>query len=165
MIGCLRVRGSSQRKGWWVGKALLLAFLLVTGISRLEAAELWDFIQVRTNYAAAPKWETRNGKARVEFQGNRIEIRAYYDGYISDAPGDASIVISGTLDPDHGIKAKYTLLNSDARPVELTGRYMTREELQIWGTKRKIVTRKEIVFAHPPNSEFFGFLGRGVRDD
>jgi hypothetical protein len=57
------------------------------------------------------------------------------------------------------------MLNTDANPIQMTGRYFTREELQIWGEKRKIVIHKEIVFSRPPNTDFWGFLASDVRDE
>src|SRR5262249_10226562 len=84
---------------------------------------------------------------------------------ISGSPDAIAIVISGTVDADHNIKATCTFPNTDASPFQLRGRYTMRDDLQMWGTKRKIVTHKEIVFTHPPNREFFGFLGRDVRDE
>jgi hypothetical protein len=81
-----------------------------------------------------------------------------------DKLGYESIKISGTLGSDGMIRATCTFVDTDANPVKLTGRYVARDELQIWGSKRKIVTQREIVFSHPPNFEFFGFLKQDARD-
>jgi hypothetical protein len=148
--------------------ALLLSLLLAS-VARLEAAELWDFMHVGIDHKAGAKWEARSGKARVALQGNHVEIRAFYGddgtGRAAGPDGSGAIVISGTLDPDHGINATCTILDTDRPPFPLSGRYITRSEPQVWGTTRKIVTHREIVFAHPPNPEFFGFLGDDVRDE
>jgi hypothetical protein len=86
-------------------------------------------------------------------------------GDTPDKLGHESIKISGTLGPDNSIQATCVFLDTDANPVKVTGRYITRDELQIWGEKRKIVTQKEIVFSHPPNFEFFGLLRQDTRDE
>jgi len=138
---------------------LVLASLFLASISQLQAAEPWDFIRVGRDTATAPKWNVRSGKAEVAFRGNHIDIR------VPSSEDQGPIAITGTVDPDGAIEATYTSLNTDAAPLHLRGRYMTRDELQIWGTKRKIVTQREIVFTHPPNRDFLGFLGRDVRDE
>jgi hypothetical protein len=46
-------------------RALFIAMALMTGVPGVKADEQWDFIKVRSNYAAAPKWEAEGGKARV----------------------------------------------------------------------------------------------------
>jgi hypothetical protein len=152
-----------------VRKILVFAVAFAASIPHVSAAELWAFIRVGKNYVAGPKWETQSGKAQVQFNGDQISIRVFYTsdarGSAPDRLGDARIEINGTLGSDHIIRATYTLLDTDRRPVKLTGQYVTRSDLEIWGEKRKIVTTKEIVFSHPPNSEFLGFLGEGVRDE
>ncbi len=143
-------------------KALFFAVALLTAVLPVAAAELWDFIQVGKDYRAEPKWEARAGKAQVEIQAGHLKINAYYNDNPRMSP---AIEISGTLSADGAIKATYTLLNTDANPLQLSGRYITRRELEMWGTKRKIVTFQEIVFPSPPNRDFVGLLGRGVRDE
>jgi hypothetical protein len=150
-------------------RALFLAMALMISIPSAKADERWDFIKVKSNYAAAPKWEAESGKAQIQITGDKIEILVYYDSDADssapDKPPYPRIKISGTLGADRIIKATFTLLDTDANPAKITGRYITRSEPQIWGEKRKIVTHKEIVFPHPPNFEFLGFLGQEVRDE
>jgi len=152
-----------------IGGAIVVVFALVAGVCSVHAAELWDFIKVGKNVVKGPTWESRSGKAVVEVKKGQINIRvSYSDDLKSDAPdklGRESIKISGKLGSDNSIQAICVFLDTDANPVKLTGRYMTREELEIWGDKRKIVTEKEIVFSHPPNFEFFGFLRQDARDE
>jgi len=141
----------------------------MASIPRGSAAELWDFIRVGKNFVAGPKWQSRSGRATIQMKDGRIDIQvSYADDLKDNAPdqlGYKSIKISGTLGSDGIIRATCTFLDTDAGPVKLTGRYITRDELQIWGEKRKIVTQKEIVFSHPPNFEFFGFLKQDARDE
>jgi hypothetical protein len=148
---------------------VFVVFALVASIPNAQAAELWDFVEVGKNVVKGPTWESRRGKAVVEVKKGQINIRvSYSDDLKSDAPdklGRESIKISGKLGPDNSIQATCVFLDTDANPVKLTGRYITREDLQIWGEKRKIVTEKEIVFSHPPNFEFFGFLRQDARDE
>lgn len=109
------------------------------------------------------------GRAQIEDDGQHIEIFAYYDG--DDANGRsnprdiARIVISGTIGPDRTIQATAKLLNTDKGPWKLSGRYTVRTEHEAWGTVRKIVVYKEIVFGRAADAEFFGFLGREVRNE
>jgi hypothetical protein len=149
--------------------ALVLALVLMMSIPGAKSAELWDFIRVGKNLASGPKWEPRSGKAEVEFKGDQIEIRvSYTDDLESGAPnklGHESIRISGTLGPNGSVRATCIFLGTDRKPFKLTGQLILRDELQIWGEKRKIVTQKELVFSHPPNFEFFGFLGKEARDE
>jgi hypothetical protein len=141
----------------------------MASVPRAKAAELWDFVRVGKNFVKGPKWESRSGKALVEFGKDQINIRVSYSDDLkseaSDKLGHESIKISGTLAADNSIQATCVFLDTDAKPVKLTGRYITRDQLQIWGEKRKIVTQKEIVFSHPPNFEFFGFLRQDARDE
>jgi hypothetical protein len=134
--------------------------VFLTAIPRIEAAELWDFMKVGKDYRAAPKWEALSGKAQVEIQAGRIKISAYYNARMNPA-----IEISGTLGVDGVIRATCTILATDANPFQLIGRYITRREPIIAGNKRRIVTLQEIVFPHPPNSDFYGFLSREIRDE
>jgi hypothetical protein len=147
-------------------RVALLLSLLLAGIARLDAAELWDFLHVGIDHKAGSKWAARSGTASIDLQGNRLEIRASYneDG-TGRAAGPAAMVISGTVEADQSIKATCTVLNTDRHPFQLSGRYITRSDVQVWGTTRKIVTHREIVFAHPPNPEFFGFLADDVRTE
>jgi hypothetical protein len=146
---------------------IVLALMAVSAAAK--ASELWDFIRVGKNFVKGPKWESRSGKALVEVTKGQINIRVSYSvdqmSDASDKLGYESIKISGTLASDNSIQATCVFLDTDASPVKLTGRYITRDELQIWGEKRKIVTQKEIVFSHPPNFEFFGFLRQDARDE
>jgi hypothetical protein len=150
-------------------RVIFIAVALMASIASVQAAELWDFISVGKSFVAEPKWEARSGKAQVELRGDQLEIRVFYPtdarSSVSEKLGDARITISGTLGADRTIRATCTFLDTDRNPVKLTGQYTTRSDLQIWGEKRKIVTIKEIVFSHPPNSEFFGLLARDIRDE
>lgn len=144
----------------------VLAAVLVAVVSPAVAADLWEFVQVGRGNQAKPTWAVHTGKAQVDDDGRRIEIFAFYDGDdASDPRNSARIVIRGTINPDHTIQATATLLNTDANPLKLSGRYTARTEHETWGTVRKIVTYKEIVFSRPPNAEFLGFLGSEVRDE
>jgi hypothetical protein len=147
----------------------IAAIVLALNIPRLDAAELWDFIKVGKNFEKGPKWDAKNGKAAVEISNGRIEIRIAYAASVKpdalDKLGSESIKITGTLGPDQIIRATCTFLNTDTRPVKLTGRYTARDELQIWDDKRKIVTQREIVFSYPSNAEFFGLLKQDIRDE
>jgi hypothetical protein len=168
VIGKLQKVFCSHQRVIKVG--VLLAAAFVAAMSRSEAADLWDFIRVGQNYASSPKWEVRTGKAQVEIRGDQIEIRASYNDTanndaLPDLVNNVSIVIRGTLGIDHTIKATCTFLNTDANPIPLNGRYLMRTDSQTWGTKRKIIAFKEVVFPHPPNREFLGFLARDVRDE
>jgi hypothetical protein len=113
----------------------------------------------------APKWVSRHGKAQVDIRGDHLEISIDYadadDGLLSRG----AVSITGTIGRDQTIKAVGVFLNTDANPIQMTGRYLVREELEIWGGRRKIVTSREIVFPHPPNGQFWGFLARDVRDE
>jgi hypothetical protein len=158
---CIRFFRSNCWRFIW---ALFLCATLVLVTDHTKAAELWDFIKVGKDYSkTAPEWEARGGKAQIEIQAGHLKIRAYYD----DDPKKAhpEIEISGSVGADGAIKATCTILGTDANPFQLSGRYITRRELQIWGEKRKIVTHKEIVFPHPPNSDFYGFLSFDARDE
>jgi hypothetical protein len=152
-----------------IGVAVFVVFALVVNIPNAQAAELWDFIKVGKNFEKGVKWESQSGKAVVEIKKGQINIRvSYSDDSQSVGPdtlGYVSIKISGKLAPDNSIQATCVFLDTDANPVKLTGRYITREDLQIWGEKRKIVTEKEIVFSHPPNYGFFGFIRQDARDE
>jgi len=151
-----------------IGGAVFVVVALVGNIPNARAAELWDFIEVGKNVQSEVKWESRTGKAVVEIKKGQISIRVSYSGDSKslgpDTLGYVSIQISGKLASDNSIQATCRFLDTDANPVKLTGRYITRDELQIWGEKRKIVTEKEIVFSHPPNYQFFGFLRQDARD-
>jgi hypothetical protein len=163
------IRGSSTcvslTRVWrWV----LIGLIAAIG-SRAEAAELWEFVRVGKGNQSEPTWSVHNGKAQVEDDGQRLTIFAYYNEDDTNGranPGDiARIVIRGTIAPDHTIQATSTLLNTDAHPAKLTGRYTVRTEHETWGAVRKTVIYKEIVFGRPPNPEFIGFLNRDVRDE
>src|SRR5262249_28439866 len=128
-----------------------------------------DFIELHPYDAEGPPtWKTRNGKARVLVRGDRIEIKASYveqrDGVDRVDLDNPWIVIAGTLRPDRTIDAQFTRLATDESPHRLSGRYLTKERLEIWGTQRKTVTITEIVFPHPQNFRFLGFVSRSVRD-
>lgn len=143
-----------------------LAAALFAAASPAAAADLWEFVQVGRGDQAKPAWAVHAGKAQVEDDGRRVEIFAYYDGDDASGPrNSARIAIRGTINPDHTIQATGTLLNTDASPWKLTGRYTARTEHETWGTARKTVIYKEIVFSRPPNAVFLGFLGREVRDE
>ncbi|RXT45101.1 hypothetical protein B5V03_21350 [Bradyrhizobium betae] len=148
---------------------LLLAMILATGIPRAEAAELWDFIRVGKSFASGPKWVPKGGKGEVAFRGSKIELRVFDAADSGEAAPDQlgreTIRIVGTLGSDRTIQATCTFLETDANPLKITGRYISRDEVQTWGDKRKIVTQSEIVFPHPPNFEFFGFLRQFARDE
>ena len=148
---------------------LLLVMVLAMGVARAEAAELWDFIKVGKSLVSGPKWAPRSGKAEIVFQGNKIDIRVFYTddpgGAVPDQLGREAIRIVGTLGSDRTIQATCTFVDTNANPLKITGRYISRDEVQIWGDKRKIVTQSEIVFPHPPNFEFFGFLRQVARDE
>ena len=166
MIGSIRAHPSSRLTVRSINRVLVFVVAFMANVSRIEAAELWDFIRVGKNYVAEPKWVARSGKAEVEIHGNHIEIRAYYnDDAIGGKLGPASISISGTLAKDRTINATCRVLDTDTNPFQLRGNYITRDDLQIWGTKRKIVIYKEIVFPRPPNTDFWGFLREDVRDE
>ena len=166
---------NSRRRCWpWFGNCLLEAVLVAIavlgiGVGPSKAAELWQFVQVEQGVTDAKHgWAVQNGKAQVELKGDRIEILAYYDGDAEAASADirriARIAIRGTIAPSGTIKATYSRLGTDASPAEVTGRYTARTEHEIWGTTRKVVTHKEIVFSYFPNRKFLGFLGKEVRD-
>jgi hypothetical protein len=147
---------------------MLVSLIAAIG-PRAEAADLWEFVQVGKGSQSKPTWSVHNGKAEIEDDGQRLLIFAYYNEDNADGranPRDiARILIRGTIAPDHTIQATSTLLNTDAHPSKLTGRYTVRTEHETWGAVRKTVTYKEIVFSRPPNAEFIGFLGRDVRDE
>lgn len=147
---------------------ILVGLIAVIG-SRAEAADLWEFVQVGKDYQSKPTWSVHNGKAEIEDDGQHLAIFAYYNEDNADGranPRDiARIVIRGTIAPDHTIQATSTVLNTDAHPSKLTGRYTVRTAHETWGTARKTVTYKEIVFGHPPNAEFIAFLSRDARDE
>lgn len=149
--------------------ALALVIILMAGAPQAEAAELWKFIKVRSNFSEKPKWDTIAGKAQVRFNGDRIEIVVYYDSDFNGGAPDKlpypRIKISGRLGADGSIKATHTVIDTDTNPVNLTGRYVARSDQQIWGAKRKVVTHKEIVFSYPQSSEFIGLLADDVRDE
>jgi hypothetical protein len=162
MIVPIQLGSSLRSNGQRLTRAFLFAVVFLTAIPGIEAAELWDFVKVGKDLTAAPRWEARSGKAEVEIQAGHVKISAYYN----DNPRmNPAIEISGTLGANGVIKATCTILNTDATPFQLSGRFVTRRDLQIWGTKRKIVTLQEIVFSHPPNSDFYGFLSKEVRDE
>jgi hypothetical protein len=128
------------------------------------ADEPWDYVRVGKDSKAAPKWISRHGKAQIDIRGDRLEIRVDYNG-ADDGLSHGAVMIAGTIGRDHTIKATGTFLNTDANPIQMTGSYLTRDDLEIWGETRKIVTSREIVFPHPPNTQFWGFLARNVRDE
>jgi hypothetical protein len=134
-----------------------------------EASDLWEFVRVGKGNEAKPTWAVHAGKAQIEDDGQHLEIFAYYDGDAAngrDNPRDiARIVIRGTIGVDRTIQATGTLLNTDANPWKLRGRYTVRTEHETWGNVRKVVTYKEIVFSRPPNTEFLGFLGHEAHDE
>jgi len=147
---------------------LVVAGLMAT-IPSARAAELWEFIRVGKSFAERPKWDSRSGKAAVEVKNGRIDIRVSFsddqDSSAPDKPGYESIKIVGILGSDNSIQATCTFPGTDRNPAKITGRYITRDDVEIWGQKRKIVTQREIVFSHPPNFEFFGFLKKDARDE
>ena len=147
---------------------LPMAFLVMVSV-RAEASELWEFVQVAKGNQATPTWAVHTGKAQIDDDGQHLEIFAYYDGDAvngRDNPRDiARIVIRGMIGPDRKIQATGTLLNTDATPWKLSGHYTARTEHETWGTVRKTVTYKEIVFSRLPNAEFLGFLAREARDE
>ena len=166
---------SSRRRCWaWFSSCFLEAILvgiviLGIGVGPIKAAELWQFVQVEPGVNNAKQgWAVQNGKAQVELNGDRIEILAYYDGDADAASADigrvARIAIRGRLAPSGTIKATYSKLGTDAGPAEVTGRYTARTEHETWGTTRKVVTYKEVVFSYLPNRKFLGFLGKEARD-
>jgi hypothetical protein len=147
---------------------LFVALASMVKAEPVRSSELWDFVRVTKDFRAAPKWDSRAGKADVQIRGSQIEIRAYYgtDGEHANGTVDQSdVAITGTLAADGSIIAKCTFLNTDANPVQLAGRYITRTEAQIWGDRPKRITYKELVFPRPPNADFWGFIGRDVADD
>ena len=117
------------------GRIFLLAIVLKASIPSTKADELWDFIRVGKNVVKGPKWESRSGKALVEIRKDRIDVHVSYSddskSDVSDKLGYEAMRISGTLASDNSIHAKYIFLDTDANPVKLTGRYLTRDELQI----------------------------------
>jgi hypothetical protein len=142
----------------------LSAALVMAGLPPAGAAEPWDYVRVSRDDRAAPKWISRHGKAQVDIRGDRLEIRiAYTDA--DDGLSHGAVMIAGTIGRDHTINATGTFLNTDANPIQMTGRYLSRHDLEMWGEKQKIVTSREIVFPHPPNTQFWGFLARDVRDE
>jgi hypothetical protein len=166
---------NSFRRCWArFGECLLEAMVvgiavLGIGVDPIRAAELWQFVQVEMGVNDAKQgWAVQNGKAQVELNGDRIEILAYYDGDAEAASADihriARIAIRGTIAPSGTIKATYSRLGTDAGPAQVTGRYTARTEHEVWGTTRKVVTHKEIVFSYFPNRKFLGFLGKEARD-
>ncbi|WP_407159394.1 hypothetical protein [Bradyrhizobium sp. STM 3557] len=156
----------------FVTKCVQIVLLIAVGstvhFEPVQAAELWDFIRVGKDLRAAPRWDARVGRADVQIRGSQIEILAYYrpDGENTAAEtGDhPDIAISGRLSADGSVFAKCKFLNTDANPVQLTGRYITRSETQIWGDRHKKITYKELVFPRPPNADFWGFISRDVAD-
>src|SRR6202000_3406471 len=134
-----------------------------------DLTALGEFVQFGKGSESKPSWAVHAGKAQIEDDGRQIEIFAYYDGDDTNGrsnPRDiARIVIRGTINPDRTIQATGTLLNTDANPWKLSGHYTVRTEHETWGSARKTVTCKEIVFSRPPNAVFLGFLGREVRDE
>jgi hypothetical protein len=133
-------------------------------IPRVGAAEQWDYIRVGRNSLAEPKWVTRNGKAQIEIRGDHIQIHVDYADS-ADGLSRAAVAIVGTIGADHIITASCTFLNTDAAPIQLNGHYSIRNDRQIWGEKRKVVTYREIVFSHSATIYFLGFLTRDVRDE
>ncbi len=149
----------------------LVLFIAVASLMEAEplrSTELSDFIRVGRDFRAEPRWTPRTGKADVQIRGSEIEIRAHYRTDDEQTPPEAvdqpDVAITGTLGANGSVNAKCTFLNTDAIPVQLTGRYITRTETQIWGDRRKSVTYKEVVFPRPPNADFWGFVGRHVAD-
>jgi hypothetical protein len=166
---------NSRRRCWsWFSNCLLEAILvgiavLGIGAGPIKAAELWQFVQVGPGVNDAVQgWAVEKGKAQVGLNGDRIEILAYYDGDAEAASTDirriARIAIRGTIAPSGTIKATFSRLGTDAGPAQVTGRYTARTEHETWGTSRKVVTYKEIVFSYLPNRTFLGFLGKEARD-
>ena len=166
---------SSRRRCWARFSSCFLQVILVgtvvlgVGVGPIKAAELWQFVQVEPGVNNAKQgWAVQNGKAQVELNGDRIEILAYYNSDAETASADirriARIAIRGTIAPSGAIKATYSKLDTDAGPAPVTGRYTARTEHEIWGTTRKVVTYKEIVFPYFPNRKFLGFLGKEARD-
>jgi len=153
---------------------LCVAFGLAAGLLalvgfRVEASEIWEFVQVGKGNQGRPTWATHIGKAQIEEDGRHLEIFAYFDGDAANGRGHprdiARLIVRGTIEPDHTIQATGIWQNTDRSPLKLIGRYILRTEHETWGSVRKVVTYQEIVFGHPPNAEFFGFLSREVRDE
>jgi hypothetical protein len=144
-----------------------VATATMNGAEAVQSAELWDFVHVGKNFETKPRWDPRRGKADVQISGRKIMIRAYFG---SDAErelkenSEPNVVITGTLAANGAVSAKCILVATDASPVNLTGRYITRTQEENWGGRRKLVTLKELVFPRLPNDEFWGFLGRDVVD-
>jgi hypothetical protein len=156
----------------FVAKCLQMAVLIAVASTLksdpVQGAERWDFIRVGKDFRATPRWDPRVGKADVQIRGKQIEIRAYYradgENTVAETGTQPDLAITGTLAADGSVLAKCKFLNTDANPVQLTGRYITRSEQQIWGDQRKKITYKELVFPRPPNGDFWGFIGRDVAD-
>ena len=165
----LMIDASCVGRGRLTGAMFFIALALMASIPGAKASELWDVIRVGKNFVNGPKWESRSRKALVDISKGQINVRVFYSDDqkrdASDNLGSETIKISGTLTSDNSIQATCVFLDTDASPVKLTGRYLTRDERQIWGEKRKIVTQKEIVFSHPPNFEFYGLLRQDARDE
>ncbi|MGJ5034626.1 hypothetical protein ACQR13_11030 [Bradyrhizobium sp. HKCCYLRH3059] len=140
--------------------------LLPLGVCQSEAAEPWNFVRLRAGSESI--WEVQKGTAKIEMSGNRITIIVYFDGDNEgdqkDRPPFARIEIKGTVGPDQTVSAVSTLLDTDAGPRNVRGKISRRTDQEWWGTKRKLVTREEIVFGHPPNEEFLGFVRKTARD-
>jgi hypothetical protein len=143
---------------------LLLSIMLTLTIPRVAAAELWNYIRVEKDYRADPQWVARNGKARVEIRGNHIEIRIDYAD-TEDSLDKAAVKIVGTIRVDNTVNATCTFMDTDTSPIQLNGRYFTRNDLQIWGVKRKLIKYEEIVFSRSANIDFLGVVTREVRDE
>jgi hypothetical protein len=155
----MRFLGRRGSRGF--GRILFLSLALAAaGFPRPGGAEPWDYVRVGKDSREAPKSVSRHGKAQVDIRGDRLEIRIDATDADDGLPSSGAVTITGTVGSDETIKAVGTFLNTDGSPVQMTGRYIAREELQTRGGKLKIVTSRQIVFPYPQNAQFWVFVAR-----
>jgi hypothetical protein len=144
----------------------VLALSLTAGGTSSRAAEPWDFVRLHVD--GNSKWDVRKGKAEIEVDGQDIEIRASFDGDAlageTDPRAITRLLIKGKIGPEGTIVATSTLLNTDANPTRITGKYTKRTKIYEIAGIKKTVEFSQIIFSLPPNWEFMGFAKRTVLD-
>jgi hypothetical protein len=97
---CLLCQRSAAGRMTWV---LFLSIAVWTvAIPRSDAAEIWDYVRVGKDFVNEPRWAARQGKARVDIRGDRIEIRIDYTD-ADDGMGKGAVAIVGTINSAHAI--------------------------------------------------------------
>lgn len=141
-----------------MARLLVLLLLLVSSSVWAEASSQWSFFSA-VLYEGA--WKQSTGYARVTGTRDKLRIEIYkHVTALPDSPTEPDETIEAVQSSSGVVRGVRTRSGTDAKPVQVVGRYYLRVDKERWGEQPVTVNTESFIFS---NSYYSFGLARKVR--